>query len=138
MGAPAVLGRRGTTLLAFAALDTAMAVRLSTAGPDDGPLYGWLHGVGPLWPWAVMWGLVATLTLVGAFRTCDKAAFTGAVGIKVLWCGLYLLGWLLGNVEDGWVSSAVWGTFAICVWVIAGWPEPINGEGRVQWTPPLG
>ncbi|MFF0469323.1 hypothetical protein ACFYPX_18065 [Micromonospora zamorensis] len=131
------IGRRGVALLAFAALDFVMGLRLLTAGPEDGALYGWLHGPSPLWPWAALWLITAVCCLSGVLGDCDKLAFTAAIGIKVLWCGLYGLGWLLGGVEDGWVSASVWATFGTCVWLIAGWPEPISGEGRPRWTPPL-
>lgn len=132
------VGRRGTALLAFAALDLAYALRLATADPGGHTIYAWLHGPVPLWPWAALWVLVAAVCAAGAVRVgCDRLAFVAAIGIKVLWCSLYLSGWLLGEVADGWVSAMVWGVFATIVWLIAGWPEPVNGEGRPAWTPPL-
>lgn len=132
------VGRRGTALLAFAALDVAYALRLATAFPTGGTIYGWLHDPLPLWPWALLWLAVAVVCAVGAFQGYDRVAFVAAIGVKVLWCSFYLLGWLLGEVSDGWISATVWGTFALIVWLIAGWPEPVNGGGRPAWTPPLG
>jgi hypothetical protein len=131
------VGRRGTALLAFAVLDVAYSLRLATARSAPQSLYSWLHGPLPLWPWALPWLLVAGCCLAGASWGRDRVAFTAAIGIKVLWCCLYLCGWVLGEIDDGWVSAAIWGTFAIIVWLIAGWPEPVNGEGRPAWTPPL-
>ncbi|MEV2236710.1 hypothetical protein [Micromonospora sp. NPDC049891] len=131
------VGRRGTALLAFAGLDVVYALRLATVQPDVQDFYQWLHSPLPLWVWAGPWLAVAAMCTVGAFQGCDKAAFTAATGIKVLWACLYLGGWLLGEVTDGWVSAAVWSTFAVCVGLIAGWPEPVKGKGRPAWTPPL-
>ncbi|MEU4772976.1 hypothetical protein [Micromonospora sp. NPDC023644] len=132
------VGRRGSALLAFAALDTAYGLRLATARPDSNTLYAWLHGPVPLWPWAALWAVVAVVCAGGAVRGKDRVAFVAAISIKVLWCSLYLCGWLLGELPDGWVSAAVWGAFALIVGLIAGWPEPIDsGEGRPAWTPPL-
>lgn len=131
------VGRRGTALLAFAALDLAYALRLATAEPAVGTIYAWLHGPAPLWPWAGVWFAVAAVCVWGAVRGRDHMAFVAAIGIKVGWCSLYLSGWLLGELPDGWVSAMVWGTFALIVGLIAGWPEPVNGEGRPAWTPPL-
>ncbi|MEV2239539.1 hypothetical protein [Micromonospora sp. NPDC049891] len=125
--------------MVFAALDIVYAARLATVDPGERGFYSWLHECAPLRLWAVPWLLVAVMCAHGALRTtCDKAAFAAAIGIKVLWSCLYLSGWLLGDVPEGWVSASVWAAFAACVWLIAGWPEPINGKGRPPWTPPLG
>ncbi|WP_327029700.1 hypothetical protein OG989_04040 [Micromonospora sp. NBC_01740] len=131
------VGKRGTALLTFAALDTGFALRMATAQPGGNTIYGWLHGPIPLWPWAAVWLFVAAVCAACAFRGADRVAFTAAIGIKVLWASLYLCGWLLGEVADGWASAMFWGAFALIVGLIAGWPEPVNGEGRPAWTPPL-
>lgn len=131
------VGRRGTALITFAALDVAYALRLATADTDGSTIYGWLHGPVPLWPWALLWLGVAAMCVAGAFGGCDRHAFVAAIGVKVLWCSLYLCGWLLGQISDGWVSAMVWGAFGMIVWLVAGWPEPVTGEGRAPWTPPL-
>ncbi|SCF42631.1 hypothetical protein GA0070563_112106 [Micromonospora carbonacea] len=130
------VGRRGTALLVFAALDVAYGLRLASASPDAQPFYAWLHGILPLWPWAVLWIAIAVVCALGSVRNCDRVAFTAAIGIKVLWFSLYLSGWVLGDVPDGWVSAVVWGSFAMCVWLIAGWPEPVTSKGQPAWTPP--
>jgi hypothetical protein len=132
-----LVGRRGTALLTYAALDITVGLRLATARPDAAAFYAWLDGPAPLWAWSVPWLAVAAVCTVGAFGGRDKAAFTSAIGIKVLWCSLYLSGWALGEVPDGWVNGAVWAAFGMVVWLVAGWPEPVNGEGRPAWTPPV-
>ena len=128
------VGRRGLALLVFAAIDIVMAVRLITTPQHATQFYTWLWILPPL---AAAWAFVAVVCLVGALSGQDRVAFVAAIGIKVLWCTLYVCGWALGQVTDGWVSAAVWGGFAVVVWLIAGWPEPINGKGRPAWTPPL-
>ncbi|MBM0277801.1 hypothetical protein [Micromonospora tarensis] len=131
------VGRRGAALLIFAALDTGYALRLATARPVEQTIYGWLDGPLPLWTWGLAWLAIAAVCTAGAWRGRDRVAFTAAISVKVLWCSLYLSGWLLGEVADGWMSVLFWGAFAVVVWLIAGWPEPVNGEGRPAWTPPL-
>jgi hypothetical protein len=131
------LGRRGACLLGFALLDILYAVRLLTVDPDEQSFYTWVAGVAPLWLWSIPWFLVAMLCLVGAFKDCDRAAFAGAIFIKVVTGALYLSGWLLNNVHDGWVLAAFFLTFAWTVWWVAGWPEPVDRRG-VTWTPPPG
>ncbi|MEU7170296.1 hypothetical protein ABZ949_02245 [Micromonospora tulbaghiae] len=128
------VGRRGIALLVFAGIDIALAIRLATAANDATDFYAWLWVLTPL---AALWAGVAVICLVGALRGTDRVAFAAAIGVKVLWCTLYLCGWVIGQVPDGWVSAAVWGGFAVIVWLIAGWPEPVNGKGRPAWTPPL-
>ena len=131
------IGRRGAALITFAVLDVVYGLRLSTANPSAQPFYNWLDGPIPLWPWAVLWFAVAVLCILGSVQGCDRTAYTAAIGIKVLWCCLYLSGWALGAVPEGCVSAAVWRAFAACVWLIAGWPEPVTSRGQHVWTPPL-
>lgn len=131
------VGRRGGTLLVFAALDLAYALRLATARSDGQTIYAWLADPLPLWPWAALWAAVAVVCTLGSVRACDRVAFTAAIGIKVLWCSLYLSGWALGDVKDGWAQAAIWGAFALVVWLVAGWPEPVTRQGHPAWTPPL-
>jgi hypothetical protein len=129
-------GRRGRALLGFAAIDTVWGVRLATVDPDATDFYLWLDTLSPLWWWSLPWFAVTGMCLVGAFQQCDRVAFGGAIGIKVMWGALYVSGQVLGEVREGWPSAAVWLGFAWLVWLVAGWPEPIDRKGAV-WTPPL-
>jgi len=134
------VGKRGRSLLFFAVLD--LIISASLISPDHAtrraPLYVWLDSVAPLWTWSLLWGFVGLICLWNAFRQRnDRWGFSAAIAIKVLWGMLSLAGWLLGGVERGYVSAAIWLAMAGWVWEIAGWPEPVKDrKGRV-WTPPL-
>ncbi|MEU4558510.1 hypothetical protein AB0F72_08970 [Actinoplanes sp. NPDC023936] len=131
------LGRRGRALAGFAVLDVLWGVRLATVDPAAVEFYTWLNTLSPLWWWSLPWFAVAAMCAYGAIHRRDRIAFMGAIAIKVLWGSLYLFAWLLGeNVGDAWPAAAQWLAFAWCVWVMAGWMEPIEREG-VAWTPPL-
>lgn len=129
------LGRRGAALLVFAALDAIYGIRLATVDPGTQEFYDWLAKTLPMWVSALVWLTIGACCLLYAFLPCDRPAFSAAIGIKVLWGTLYLGGWIIGDVADGWVSTAIWLAFACCVGLIASWPEPVSGRGDA-WTPP--
>lgn len=133
------VGRRGAALLFFAALDIVYchALLFPSRRARDSDSLQYLARILPLWVWAAIWGTVGVLCLVQAFRRKDSLAFSVAIGVKVLWGLVSLFGWLLGGVDRGYVTAAIWLAFAGFVAIIASWPEPINGRGRPRWTPPL-
>lgn len=131
------LGRRGAALLFFAGLDLIYA--FSLISPDEAtrrtPLFRWFISIGPLWLWASLWAVTGLLCLVYAFRRKDTVGFTAAITTKVLWGLACSFGWLIGGVERGYVSAAVWLAAAALVWVIGGWPE-FDDERGASWSPP--
>lgn len=131
------VGRRGRTLLFFAVLDIVYAVSLANpdAGARDSPQLAWLASLGPLWAWAILWAATSVACFWYAFRRYDRWGFVAAIAVKVLWGVASLGGWLVGGVDRGYVSGAIWLAFAAFVWVIAGWPEPGDGRGPT-WKPP--
>ncbi|MFG3702373.1 hypothetical protein ACLMMQ_29985 [Bacillus mobilis] len=133
------VGHRGSALLFFAVLDLVYCSSLLFPSPQArrGVSLMFLSGLMPLWAWAAAWGGVGLLCLVQAFRPSDQAAFAAAIGLKVMWGGVTLGGWLVGGVDRGYVQAAVWLAFAGFVGIIASWPEPIDQKGRPTWTPPL-
>jgi hypothetical protein len=134
MGMPFV-GRRGRCLLFFGVLDVVYA--LSLVAPDETtaatPFFVWLQGVCPMGGWAALWGAVGAVCLWSAFRRVDRVVYAAAIGLKVLWGGLCVGGWLFGGVDRGWVSAAIWLGLAYMVSVIAGWPEDVVGGRLVPW-----
>jgi hypothetical protein len=131
------IGRRGRSLLFFAGLDLIYAVSLARPDPTsrDGALLTFLSSLAPLWAWALLWGVTGLICLWHAFRRCDRWGFVAAITLKVLWGGTCLGGWLIGGVERGYVSGAIWLAAAGFVWVISGWPEPGDGRGPT-WIRP--
>lgn len=124
---PHVVGRRGAVLAYLAVVDVLFAVSLCNPAPVAERPSGvrFLGEVLPLQAWAVLWAAVALVLVVGAFvHRFDRWAFAAAMLIKTLWGGVYLLGWIVGEVERGWVNAVVWLGLAVLVMIIAGWPEP--------------
>lgn len=116
------VGRRGAALLFFALLDFIYAASLLSA-PTGGP-YRFLTAILPLAAWASLWAAVGLLCLGQAFMRADRAAFAAAMLIKVVWGLVQLAGWLIADLDRGYVGAAVWLALAAFVHVISGWPEP--------------
>lgn len=130
------IGRRGAALLFLAFLDVIYchALLFPSETARNSVSYQFLASVLPLWVWAAIWGGVGLVCLVSALRRHDQPGFVAAIGLKVLWGGVYLGGWMFGDVQRGYVSAAIWLAFAAFVGLLAGWPEP-NGKGPA-WTRP--
>lgn len=128
------VGRRGAALLFFAFLDLIYCHGLlfPTTAARRSASYQFLHDVAPLWVWGGLWGGVGLVCLVCAFRRHDDPAFAAAMGLKVLWGGVYLLGWLFAGLERGYVAAAIWLAFAAFVGLHAGWPEANRGRAWTQ------
>ncbi len=131
------LGRRGSALLAMAVLDVFYGIRLITVDPGGSDFYRWLDAAVPLLFWGVLWLVVAALCLLSAFRpTNDRAGFLAGLLIKILWSALNIIGYLTGEVFDGWMWAVIWTGFAVIIGIITGWAEPISRRGGATWTPP--
>jgi hypothetical protein len=121
-------GRRGAALTAFCILDVVYGIGLAWPLPPgirSGSVNAWFNEILPLSVWAIVWWSVAVLCGWGAWsrsKRSDRYAFAAAIGIKVWWGTLCLIGWIMREVP---VSSAgVWLGLAALVALIAGWPEP--------------
>ncbi len=130
---PRVTGRRGLFLLFLALLDLLYGLSLwrPAAEAARSPSTRFLVEIMPLPGWALLWLAVGVACLVGAFvRRADRIAYAAAGGIKTLWGTVFLLGWLAGAIERGWVGATIWLAFAaVVVFIIAPWPEA-NGVRR--------
>jgi hypothetical protein len=128
---PRVVGRRGAVLAYLAVVDVLYALSLWRPGGTQGQSATMLFiaGVMPLSWWAALWLSIAVLCTAGAFvHRFDRAAFAAAAGIKTLWGGTFLFGWIAGDVSRGWVSAVIWLGLAALVMILAGWPEPNAGD----------
>lgn len=117
---------RGAILLALAAIDLIYGVGMIEADAETRGLatYRYIGSVLPLPWWGGLWAAVGIVCLVSAFRKGDRIAYGCAVGLKVFWGLTFLLGWTLGEVPRGYVSTAIWLVFACVVLVVSTWPEP--------------
>lgn len=131
------VGRRGASLLFFALLDFVYCQGLLFPSREAraSSSFDFFADVLPLWVWGAMWGLVGLVCLVFAFRKHDQPAFASAMGLKVLWCGMYVGAQWTGAVERGYIAAAIWLALAALVGLLSSWPEPLP-EGRASWTPP--
>jgi hypothetical protein len=117
---------RGAILLALAAIDLIYGAGMIRADAETRGLatYRYIGSVLPLPVWGGLWIAVGAVCLVSALRREDRVAYALAVGLKVFWGLVFLLGWLLGEVPRGYVSTAIWLVFACIVLVVSTWPEP--------------
>lgn len=122
------VGRRGEFLLFLVLLDLLYGLSLLRPGAaaQRSATTHFLIEVMPLPWWAVLWLAVGAICLAGAFVTADRFAFAAAAALKVLWGSMFLLGWLAGVVERGWVAAVIWLVFAGWVMRLASWPEPVE------------
>lgn len=120
------VGRRGAFLTFLALLDLVYAYSLffPTEQSRRNPTSLFLADIAPLWFWGVLWGAVGLACAFFVFRRKDAPAFAAAMFIKVLWSLTFLIGWIVGLVERGYLSTAIWGAFALVVALISTWPEP--------------
>lgn len=123
------VGRRGAALAAFGFVDAVVGWSLlDPATQPRGPLavsaYRAILAIAPYHVWAWVWLGVAVVCAVGACVQQDAVAFGAAIGIKLVWSGGLLTGWLAYHAYRGWVATATWLVLAALVAVIAGWPEP--------------
>lgn len=127
------LGRRGSALLAFAVLDVVYGISLAWPAPGQvrpGSALGWFSEIAPLDVWAFVWWTVAAICVVAVVLTllrrgvtrADRYAFSAAIGIKIWWGTLSLIGWIMREVPIS--SAGIWLGLAFLVALIAGWPEP--------------
>jgi hypothetical protein len=124
---PRVVGRRGAVLAYLALVDVLFALSLVCPAPETAQSSStrFLADLAPLPSWGALWFVVGVVCLVGAFvHRLDRYAFACAAGIKTLWGGVFLFGWLAGEIERGWVGAVLWLGLAVLVVILAGWPEP--------------
>lgn len=130
------LGRRGLCLLFFGGLDLIYAISLAQPDAETrrGSFFSWLADIAPLWSWSLLWFATALIVVIFAFQAKDRVGFTCAIFLKVLWGLVCVGGWLVGGVDRGYVSAAIWLAASGLVWVLSGWPEPIGKE--TVWNRP--
>lgn len=124
------VGRRGEFLLFLTLLDLLYGLSLCrpVAAAAQSPTTAFLAEVMPLAAWGLLWLAVGAVCLTGAFVVADRFAFAAAAGLKVLWGSMFLIGWLAGVIERGWVGAVIWLVFAGVVARLASWPEPLRGR----------
>lgn len=120
------VGRRGEFLLFLVLLDILYGLSLANPAPElqRSASTRFLTEVMPLPWWAALWLAVGVVCLAGAFARTDRVPYACAAALKVLWGSMFLIGWLIGAVDRGWVAAVIWLVFAVFVVRIASWPEP--------------
>lgn len=133
------VGNRGSVLIFFGTVDLVYAVSLSAPSQQtrQAPLFVWLASIAPMWVWAATWGVVGVICWWEAFQRRDGTGYASAICLKVFWGLVCAGGWLLGGVDRGYVSAALFLCQAWVLWKISGWAEPGDTKGP-SWTPPSG
>lgn len=124
------VGRRGAVLLWLALLDLVYGSSLAHP-PSETARSASIRFFADLMPlpvWGGLWLAVGVLCLAGAFLRHDRWAFAFATGLKVLWGGVCLFGWMLAGLPRGWVSAVIFLPMAALVLIISTWPEPPTTE----------
>lgn len=121
------LGRRGSSLLALAMLDIAIAWALFTLDDYSATVrtsYAGQTSFLPLSVWAVVWLVVGVVDAVQAFvHWDDRIAFVLSACVKVAWAAGFLVGWAFFDLKRAWLSIFLYLTLAVLVLIISGWEE---------------
>lgn len=119
------IGRRGATLLFVGLLGAVLAASLCFIPPDQAatPAYVMLAQLMPLQAWGVLWGLLAGVCWVQAFMRQDRVAFAASTLMWWMFGVAYILGFLTGVNDRGWVGGGIWILFGAWLNLIATWPE---------------
>lgn len=130
-------GLRGLFLLVLGVFDVLYGLTIAWPTPDQQrstryPIITHLvPGLGAhvsLWVWAVLWWAVAVACFVYAWRAVDTPGYACAVGLKVAWAIVNLLGFLRG-LPDGAGQTLTWLAFAAAVAIMSRMAEPIRTDG---------
>jgi hypothetical protein len=121
------IGRRGAFLLFLAELDVIIALSLRLPLPyglSPAQVYGLFAKVAPLDVWSDMfYGVALACTVAALWHPARPLAFPLAAALKTLWGLLYIVAWLSGAMGRGYLSAAIWLTFASVVLIVSSWPE---------------
>jgi PAS domain S-box-containing protein len=116
------IGRRGVVLLFIALLSAAIAMSMLAPTGTQSAALGRLI---PAPVWASMWAAVSVLCLVQAFVRKDRVAFTAAIFATTVWASMYLVAWLAGLSERGWLAATIYYALAIVALTVSTWPEAL-------------
>jgi len=138
------LGRRGAVLLMLGVIWFFIGIGTITDpyGPDGNRNMGLFHEVLPSWLRAILWMGTALAALSAAWRPAgrrDDWGYMALILMPIIRTASYTWAWLtnmFGGHGDptGWLGAIVWGTVAVLVFTISGWPEtpsfilPIEGQ----------
>jgi hypothetical protein len=128
---PTNVGYRGRALLILGFLDLTVSTSLAVIALENRTVTGATGFIARTLPAEVLatgWAVVAFLCFVFAFRRHDAFAWASAIGIKVFWGLLSVVGWMTGEIPNGYLAAGVWWAFAGLVWLISRWPEPATED----------
>jgi len=118
------VGRRGAALLILAALFALYGLSLVYSA-EPAPTLRFLDRLMPLRLWGYIWVAAAVIAAVQAFTSArDRPlAFASLNAVSFGWTAGLLAGWIIDDVERGWLGPAIFGSLAALTVVIAGWRE---------------
>lgn len=121
------IGRRGAVLAFLAEVDLLLFQSLHAPLPyglTRAQVYAPFLRFAPLNVWAYVWLLAGLFCAVAVLWIPLRPwAFCLTAAIKTGWGLAYLSAWATGTLPRGFMSAAVWLTFAALVLLISGWRE---------------
>lgn len=117
------VGRRGVFLLFVALLAAALALSMTNPSQVQAVTLG---RVIPPVAWSIVWAAAAVLCLIQAFTRRDQVAFAVISCVVTVWASMYLVGWLTGVADRGWLAATIYYALAVVALVISTWPEPLR------------
>lgn len=129
-------GLRGLILLALGVLDLLYGFTLAWPTIDQVQSVRYhviidiLPGLGTtasLWAWALLWWAAGAACLFYAWRDDDAPGYACAVGLKVAWAVVNLIGYVR-NPPEGSGQVLVWTFFAVVVAIASRMAEPVRND----------
>lgn len=113
------LGIRGFVLLGFAEVDLVYGAGLLFPSPETrgSSMYAWRQEFMPSEAWGAIWVAVGLFLITQAWSRRDRAAYTVAIIIKLVWAVIAAGAWAFGGVGQGWQTAGLF--FGIAVVAIA-------------------
>ena len=126
-------GRRGAFQLLFCIVYTLIGISYLLVAPSAGRVsaLSWLPElvVNCL---GFIWLMVAAMALAGTFlpRPKDRLSFTALTLAPAIWGFIYLIAWLFGTSQTGWVTTCLYWSMAGAVMVVSGMQGPTDRDER--------
>ncbi len=78
----------------------------------------------PLWAWGAAWVAAGAYCILAAFTDRRVGGFTVAPFMPSVWGFAYLVGWINGDADRGWITTGIFWALAGAVYCVAGLIDP--------------
>lgn len=131
-----VNGRRGAFLIAFGVAYGGLGYSYAFVEPTAGRAAALAYITNHLsihWL-GIPWLVVAVVALGSAFvrEPSDRFGYSGLSFLPVIWGGLYVIAWRLGDSPGGWVSGILYAAIAAAPLIVSGMVNPPSRGQKAQ------